>query len=401
MTTAQQLSGDRSTSRLAAGAAPTGRRGSGTPTAPPDPPAVADADIEAAVGVLRSGVIAGPHHPEVLRFEALLAQQSAVRHAVAVNSGTAALHCILSALGIGAGDEVIVPAHTFIATATSVLMAGATPVVVDIDPATYCIDPAAVSAALSPRTRAVIAVHLNGHPAPIDQLPTEIPVIGDACQAHGARLFGSPVGALGAASAFSFWQDKLITAAGEGGAVLTQREDLAAHVRLLRSHGQQAIDGGPDSHHVVLGYNYRLTGVQAAIGHSQLGRLSEAVVNRRHRAGRLALMLADLPGITVPKTRAGAEHVFWKFVLDVDGDAFRDGRVGLQRALAAEKVAAAPRYPIPLTRQPVLVGTARMCPCPVSESLAGRLMTLPLPASDAEVEQLADVTRRVVLAQRR
>jgi perosamine synthetase len=373
----------------------------GTDDAPPDPPTLSDTDVAAAVRALRLPRLGGPDHPEVVRFEELLARQSAVDHAVAVNSGTAALHCILAALRIGPGDEVILPAHTFIATATPVLMTGATPVVVDIDPSTYCIDPVAVDAARSHRTRAVIAVHLNGHPAPIDQLPADVAVIGDACQAHGSTLFGEPIGALGVAAAFSFWQDKIITAGGEGGAVLTRDDDLSTAVHLLRSHGQQLIGAGPDSHHVVLGYNYRLTGVQAAIGHSQLARFTAVVAGRRRRAQRMLDLLADLPGLTLPATRSGAEHAFWKFVVDVDEMAFRDGRAGLLRALAAAGVAAAPRYPVPLTRQPVLDGTARLHPCPVTEALAARLLTLPLPPTVADADRLASTVRSTVAAQRR
>ena len=191
----------------------------------PEPPVLHESDIEAAVATLRSGRLGGPDHPDVLAFEAALAEQSGVDDAVAVNSGTAALHCVVDALGIGPGDEVIVPAHTFIATASAVLMTGATPVVVDIEADSYCIDPAAVHDALSPHTKAVVAVHINGHPAAVDRLPTDLPVISDACQAHGATLFGEPVGALGVAAAFSFWQDKLVTAGGEGGAVTTGTPD--------------------------------------------------------------------------------------------------------------------------------------------------------------------------------
>jgi perosamine synthetase len=367
-----------------------------------DPPtSLTDADVAAAVAVLRTGDLGGPDHPEVGRFEALLAEQSRVAHAVAVNSGTAAIHCILRAANIGPGDEVIVPAHTFIATATPVLMVGATPVVVDVEEDTYCIDPVAVRAAVSERTRAVIAVHLNGHPAAADELPNDLPLISDACQAHGATWRGIPVGALGIAAAFSFWQDKLITAAGEGGAVLTSDTRLAGMVRLLRSHAQQRIDGGPDSHHIDLGYNYRLTGVQAAVGRSQLSRLPDLVEDRRTRALRLAALLADVPGLRPPVTRSGAGHVFWRFVVALDTERFRAGRDGLRAALAAEGVACAPRYPVPLTRQPVLSSTARFTPCPVTESLADRLLTLPLPSTMEGVDQLAAAVRRACTAERR
>jgi perosamine synthetase len=375
-----------------------------TLTAPgpaPDPPALTDDEIAAAVGVLRAGRLGGPDHPEVLAFEQALAVDSAVRHAVVVNSGTAALHCILAGLGIGSGDEVIVPAHTFIATATPVLMTGATPVVVDVDPVTYCIDPAAVAAARTARTRAVIAVHLNGHPAPVDQLPDDLPLISDACQAHGAKLFGRPVGGLGVAAAFSFWQDKLVTAAGEGGAALTSDDELAETLRLIRSHGQAPIGAGPDSHHVLLGHNYRLTAVQAVVGRSQLRRLPDTLPGRRLRAAELSRQLADVPGLTLPAERPGAAHVFWKYVPRLEPGVLRGDRGGLLAELGAAGVAAAPRYPVPLTRQPVLSGTARLLPTPVSDALAGELFTIPLPPTVAGVGELADRVRRAVLALRR
>ncbi|MGI5239080.1 DegT/DnrJ/EryC1/StrS family aminotransferase [Dactylosporangium sp. CA-139066] len=364
-------------------------------------PQLTDADVAAAVEVLSSGILAGPDHPAVQRFETSLAGQSRVPHAVAVNSGTAALHCILRALRIGPGDEVIVPAHTFIATATPVLMVGATPVVVDIDASTYCIDPAAVDTARSTRTKAVVAVHINGHPAPVDQLPADLPIISDACQAHGATLFATPVGALGRAAAFSFWQDKLITAAGEGGAVLTADEEIARHVRLLRSHAQEQIDGGPDAHHVALGYNYRLTGVQAAVGRSQLARLPSLVRRRRAIAERLTRGLADTAGLAAPAVRSGAEHAFWKYVVSISPGQIGGGRGELRRLLGAAGVATAPRYPIPLTRQPVLSGSARIMPCPVAESLADRLLTLPIPATEQQADRLCEAVRGAVQAARR
>ena len=361
----------------------------------PVPPHLADADIEAAVRVLRSGRLTGANHPEVIAFEEELASWSGVGHTVSVSSGTAALHCILLAMGIGPGDEVIVPAHTFIASATPVLMAGATPVIVDVDAETYCIDPDAAAAAVGPRTKAVIAVHINGHPAPMDLLPKDIPVISDACQAHGATLDGKPVGTLGVAAALSFFEGKLLTAAGEGGAVLTSNEEMADRIKLLREHGLQRIGDGPDSHHVILGYNYRLTGVQAAVARSQLGRLGALIANRRARAEQLTTLLADLPGLAVPTVKAGAGHVYWRYVMRITNDL---ERADLLKALAAEGVGAAPRYPIPLTIQPALTNTARICPCPVTDMLSSRLIMLTPPASAAAVEDLAAAIHRAVRA---
>lgn len=362
-----------------------------------------DDDVEAALRVLRSDELGGPHHPEIVRFESALARSAGVRHAVTTSSGTTAIHSILRALGVRPGDEVIVPAQTFIATATPVLMCGATPVVVDIEPETSCIDPKAVDAATTARTRAVIAVHLNGHPAAVDLLQPDLPVIGDACQAHGAALFGRPVTAFGRASALSFWQDKTITAAGEGGAVLSDDEEIVDEITLLRSHAQQQISGSIHSHHVSLGYNYRLTGVQAAVGNSQLSRLTGLVSVRRDNAQRLTTLLRDVSGLTLPVERSGALHAYWKYVVSLDLDEFTVDRDHLVRALRAEGVPAVPRYPVPLTRQPVLSAHARMTPCPVAEDAAERQIVLPLPttADSRDVPDVADATAKVLAAFRR
>jgi len=367
-------------------------------------PGLSQADVDAATRVLSSGQLAGPDHPEVRRFESALAQSSGVAHAVALNSGTAAIHCILQAVGVRPGDEVIVPAVTFAAAATPVLSLGATPVIADVDKATYCIDPAAVDAATSHRTRAIVAVHLNGHPAPVDLLPAHVAIVGDACQAHGATLFGQPVGALGEAAAFSFWQDKIVTAAGEGGAVATGNPAIADAAILMRSHALRPIPGTPNSHHVSLGFNYRLTGVQAAVGRSQIERLPSLVEARRHNAQRLADLLSGTPGIVLPASREGATHVFWKFVIAIEADRYRVDRHGFVRALVAEGIAAAARYPIPLTRQPVMEERARTLPCPVSDALADRLITLPLPATLADSDDVVDVAEaltKVATAMRR
>lgn len=361
-----------------------------------------EADVAAAAAVLRSGRLGGPEHPETQQFEAELAAFGQVPHAVAVNSGTAAIHAVLAGLGVGPGDEVIVPAHTFIASATPILMLGAKPVVVDVDDSTYCIDPAAVTAEVTRRTKAIVAVHINGHPAPVDRLPSDIPVVSDACQAHGAVLGGVPVAALGAAAAFSFWQDKLMTTGGEGGALLTADPAIAEAAKLLRSHGLQQIPGSRDFHHPVLGYNYRLTGPQAAMGRSQLSRLPEMLAVRRRNAGKLIEALDGIAGITPPAVRPGAEHVFWKFVIAVDPEQFTVDVRGFMRALGAEGVPAAPRYPVALHKQPVL-SSGRLAACPVAESLSSRLLTVALPATeqDDEVADVAEAVHKVATGLRR
>src|SRR5581483_301487 len=233
----------------------------------------------------------------VRRFEELFAELFEVEHAVAVSNGTTALHLALLALGIGPGDEVIVPALTFVATANAVTYCGATPVFADSEPTTWNIDPELAAAAVTPRTKAIVAVHLYGHPADLDPLlELGVPVVEDAAEAHGARYRGRPVGSLGAVGTFSFYGNKIVTT-GEGGMVVTDRADLAARVRQLRDHGMD-----PDRRywHPVLGFNYRLTNLQAALGVAQLEKL-DAILERKARLAELyAEGLRDVPGIVLP-----------------------------------------------------------------------------------------------------
>lgn len=361
-------------------------------------------DVAAATSVLESGHLGGTDHPAVRAFEVALASSAGVAHARAVSSGTAAIHSILLALGVGDGDEVIVPAHTFVASATPALMARATPVVVDVDDETYCIDPAAVDRYRTERTKAVVAVHVNGHPAPVDHLPSDLAVISDACQAHGATLSGRPVAGLGTAGAFSFWENKLVTTGGEGGAVVTDDAGLAGAVDLIRSHAMAPNPDTGNFEHVSLGFNYRLTAVQAAIGLSQLSRLPDVLSRRRAQAERLASLLAGLPELTLPVTRRDAVHAYWKFVVRFDPEQLAADRGRLIAALVAEGIPAAPRYPVPLNRQPVLLAAGPQPACPTAERLAGELVTLPLstgPDAEHDTEDVAEAVHKVVAAHRR
>ena len=220
------------------------------------------------------------------RFEADFAEFCGVRHAVACSNGTTALHLALVALGVGPGDEVIVPTLTFVATANTVTYCGARPVFVDIDAETWYIDPAAIEAKITPRTKGIIAVHLFGHPADMKAIGTVASrhglwVMEDAAQAHGAEIGGRRTGSLGDIATFSFFGNKIITT-GEGGMVTTSDDDLAKRMRLLRTHGMD-----PDRRywHPVIGYNYRMTNVTAAIGVAQLERVQWQLARRQELAG--------------------------------------------------------------------------------------------------------------------
>ena len=249
-------------------------------------------------------------------FERLFADFCGVRHAVACNNGTTALHLALVALGVGPGDEVIVPDLTYIASANCVRYCGAEPVFVDCDPVTLNLDPAGVEARITPRTRAILPVHLYGHPCDMDPLREiaarhGLALVEDAAEAHGARYKGRRTGGLGDCASFSFFGNKIITT-GEGGAVTTDDDALAARLRLLRGQG---MDPQRRYWFPVVGFNYRMTNVAAAIGVGQMARIDEALAFRRELARWYDEAFADEPRVVRPATAPWAEHSFWMYTL--------------------------------------------------------------------------------------
>ena len=344
-------------------------------------PVLGDDDVAAVADVLRSGHLTQLTGRAVADFEEAFAAWHGVRHCIATSSGTAAIHAALLARGTGPGDEVIVPAHTFIASATPVLHAGATPVFADIDERTYCIDPQRVRERLTPRAKAIVAVHLNGHPADLDLLAEiardhGLALIEDAAQAHGALYNGRKVGTIGEMGCFSFWEDKIMTTGGEGGAVLTNDDALAERLRRIRHHGEGPVKGERAYYHLDLGYNYRMTSAQAATGLVQLRRLDEYIAARRGNAAYLAQRLGELDGIEPPFVAESAVHSYYKFICRLRPGAGAD-IASFVAAVAAEGVPVSRRYPTPLPQQPVFrdAGLAGP-PCPVAERLAGELFTL-------------------------
>jgi dTDP-4-amino-4,6-dideoxygalactose transaminase len=268
------------------------------------------ADEAAAVAeVLESGLLTMGE--KVAELEAGLAAACEVEHAVAVSSGTAALHLAVLALGIGPGDEVVVPAYTFPATANVVALAGATPVLVDVDPATNNIDPAKVE--VTPRTRAIMPVHLFGRPARLEELP-DLPLIEDAAGALGARHRGRACGGLGAAGCLSFHPRKIVTT-GEGGAVTTNDADLAERIRSLRHHGWSPSNVYDDM--PAAGFNYRIPDILCAVGIPQLARLEELLARREEIAAGYEERLRDLP-IVLPGVDMGDRHGWQAYVIQVD-----------------------------------------------------------------------------------
>jgi perosamine synthetase len=311
----------------------------------------------------------------VTRFEEAFADFCGSRHAVSVSNGTTALHVALVALGVGPGDEVIVPTLTFIATANAVTYTGATPVLVDSDPDTWTIDPAAIEAAVTPRTRAIVPVHLYGHPADLDRIlavaaARGVAVVEDAAEAHGATYRGRRVGTFGVMGIFSFYGNKIFTT-GEGGMVVTDDDDLAAQLRILRAHGMSETRR---YWHPVLGFNYRLTNLQAALGLAQIERADEILAAKRDLAKRYDDALRGVPGLTLPPDAEWATSVHWLYSILVDRDAFGMSRDELQRALDDRGIETRPFF-VPIHEQPLYAHDARQLP--VAEELARRGLSLP------------------------
>ncbi|MGC5616684.1 DegT/DnrJ/EryC1/StrS family aminotransferase [Georgenia sp. Z1491] len=342
---------------------------------PPARPIIGDDERAAVDRVLAGGMIA--QGPEVKAFEEEFASVLAQgREAVAVNSGTSALHMGLVAAGIGEGDEVIVPSFTFAATGNSVALTGATPVFADIEPDHFCLDPESVRASVTERTRGIMPVHLYGHPANMDALQAiadefDLQIFEDAAQAHAATLGGRQVGTFGAFAAFSLYPTKNMTSA-EGGMVTTGDETLARRVRLLRNQGMEKQYANE-----VIGFNTRMTDVHAAIGRVQLGRVLGWTEQRRANA---AFLDANLSGVVVPPVADGAEHVYHQYTVRIpvegDGGAERDRIV---TALREEyRVGSGVYYPIPNHRLESLAVFAPDLELPETERAAQQVISLPV-----------------------
>jgi dTDP-4-amino-4,6-dideoxygalactose transaminase len=324
--------------------------------------------------------------PAVEEFEGDFAQYLGVDHVVGTSNGTTALSLALLALGVSEGDEVIVPAQTFIATAEAVVHVGARPVLVDVLDTTACMDPAALTAAITPRTRAIVPVHLFGQPAemqPILDLARSrgIPVLEDACQAHGATYHGRRVGSLGIASCFSFYPGKNLGAFGEGGAVATSDSHLAARVRRLRDHGQSE-----RYHHAEVGYNARMEGIQGAVLGVKLRYLDRWNESRRGHAAYYREWL-DGSSVRLPVEAPGREHVYHLFVVR------SEDRAELREHLTHQGIQTGLHYPVPLHLQPAFSSMGyREGSFPAAEAWAREGLSLPMFAelSRAQLDEVIE-----------
>lgn len=340
--------------------------------------------------------------PFVSRFEREFAAYTGAEHALTVANGTVALHLALVALGIGPGDEVIVPTLTFAASAAAVIHAGATPVLVDVEPDTWCIDPAAVEAALTPRAKAIMPVHLYGQPAAMDRLLAlaerrGLKVVEDAAEALGTLYHGRHVGILGDAGTFSFFGNKLITT-GEGGMILFKDPEAARRARMLRDHG---MDPERRYWHLEVGYNYRLTNLQAAIGVAQLERVEALAENKRRIAARYIEGLGDIAGLVMPAAVPDVRHSQWAFSLLVEEEGFGMSRDELAARLKLSGVETRPLFPALHGMPPFRAFAAG--PLPVAERLSRTGLSLPSAVSlgDRDIAHIVGVIRRLAEAGRR
>lgn len=330
--------------------------------------------------------------PEVENFEREFAAFCAAKHGIGVNSGTSALHLALLAAGIGPGDEVITVPFTFVATAAAIEYAGARPVFVDIDPATFTIDPGMIEGALTPRTRAIVPVHLYGQPA--DMFPVldiarrhGLVVIEDAAQAHGAEYYGQRAGSLADMACFSFYPGKNLGACGEGGMVVTDSEDYARSVRMLRDWGAER-----KYEHVLRGYNYRMESLQAAVLRVKLRRLEDWTKARRSVAAYYNRALAG-SGVALPQERPYAKHVYHVYAIRTND------RAAWQKSLLGRGVQTGIHYPTPVHLLPAYAdlgyGPGAF---PHAEQAAAEVLSLPVypeltqPQCAAVCEAVLDVT---------
>ncbi|AKB30457.1 UDP-4-amino-4-deoxy-L-arabinose--oxoglutarate aminotransferase [Methanosarcina siciliae T4/M] len=348
-------------------------------------PLLGKEEIDAVTEIMNSGMIA--QGPKVEEFELAFSGYTGCEYAVAVNSGTAALHIALLAHGIGKEDEVITSPFTFIATANSILYTGAKPVFSDIEPDTYNIDPEKIQEKITSKTKAIMPVHLYGHPADMKAIMEiaedhKLVVIEDACQSHGAECLGKKAGSFGT-GAFSFYPTKNMTTS-EGGIITTNERRIAEKAKIIRAHGSKV-----RYLHEMLGFNMRMTDIAAAIGLAQLEKLDGFTVARQKNAAVLSAELQGISGVVPPVTKPGCTHVFHQYTIRANR------RDELAAFLKEKGIGTGIHYPIPIHKQPYYTELGYRDSLPVSEKAADDVISLPVhPAlSGDDVQRIVKETR--------
>jgi perosamine synthetase len=336
--------------------------------------------------------------PYIERFEKEFAKYLGVKHAISVNTGTAALHIALLSAGIGEGDEVIVPAFTMAASWMAVMYTGAIPVFVDVDPSIYAINPELIEAAITPKTKAIMPVHIYGHPADMDSILAiakahNLIVIEDAAEAHGAMYKGRLTGSIGDVNAFSFYANKIITT-GEGGMVTTNNDEFASIARRMKD-----LSHSKDKRfiHDALGYNYRLTSMQAALGSGQLKHIDEFLSSKKHLGEKYGQGLAGIPGITLPITREWATHVYWMYAILIDEVKFGMNKDKFRAALLEKGVDTRDFFYAPSTQPALTDKGLGKGSYPVTEMIASSGCYLPsgLAISDDQIDSVCETIRSI------
>jgi len=355
-------------------------------------PSIGSREIELVTDAVSKGEISS-RGQYVKQFEAAFADFVGVSHADAVCNGTMAIHLLLAALDVGPGDEVIVPALTFVATANAVTYTGAKPVFVDAEPVHWNIDATRIEPAITPRTKGIIAVHLYGHPCDMDAIQAVADrhglwVVEDAAQAHGATYKGKQAGSLARAGAFSFYANKIITT-GEGGMIVTDDSALHNRMVLLKNHGMSATRR---YFHEVVGYNYRMTNLQAALGVAQMERADQLVAQKRTIAAKYHSMFGEIAGVHLPTEASWARHAHWMVCVVLD-EALGWDRDTLAAELEAEGIETRPFFP-PVPEMPMYGSSVDACP--VAARLGRTGMNLPggFGMTDQDVERVVAAIHR-------
>ncbi len=336
-------------------------------------PVLGNDEIEAVKDVLKLGMLA--QGPKVEQFEEAFASYIGTRYAIATSNGTAALHIALLAAGIGKDDEVITTPFSFIATANAILFCGARPIFVDIDENTFNINPSLIYGKITPRTKAILPVHLYGHPCDMKEIVKlcdehNLALVEDACQAHGAEHRGKKVGSFGI-GCFSFYPTKNLTT-GEGGMITTDDKDIAQKARMIRNHGQKE-----KYSHEILGYNYRMTDIAAALGVCQLKKLDEFNRKRIENAKLMTQEISKIRGLTPPFVATDVKHVFHQFTIRVTAD-YEMSRDKLKESLKRRGIGAEVYYPLPIHKQPYYQQSGYNHCLPSSEKTAMEVLSLPV-----------------------